>query len=158
MSAFMNSPCTQIEKWKTPPSSNSDLPNIKASHSPSPRTRQKMNSKRQRRRYGNFYANNDNELVLGRSEANERPRNWTALAKQANIMKFNIRLKARVDNRSIAVRAYESKYPGPTVITFDVPYITETGIDRSTVSLWRGCNSTSISLPENDERDEVASH
>lgn len=58
----------------------------------------------------NFYANNGNELVLVQAKRARSRRNWTALSKQANIMKFNIRLKARVDNRSIVVRAYESKY------------------------------------------------
>lgn len=38
-------------------------------------------------------------------------------------MKFNIRVKARVDNRSIDATARTKANIGPTVITFDALYI-----------------------------------
>lgn len=58
-------------------------------------------------------------------------------------MKFNIHLKARVDNRSIDATVRTKANIGPTVITFDALYITDrcASVYRSADDPPHPCNS-----------------
>ena len=73
-------------------------------------------------------------------------------------MKFNIRLKARVDNRSIDATVRTKANIGPTVITFDALYITGVHPYIDPPMTHPTPVIPDVSLEKTRKRDEVAPH